>query len=272
MVNMKYVVAGFSVAAASTLGALTAINNQAPMALATDALEVALSAPAAPAAASAGATAQRSADVEFCFPDAFAEGLCVGQSELLARDDEPVTRKAADGAMRPAEVVLAHPDDFDKPEQAVRTCRVYASLKTEGWGPLTTADTANDAEFLRYCGLVALARQATPARTSRFAGAALTKAELAAIPATDWPQFGEGTGDAPVIRDDPAGPRQFTGDTETLMLRIIDVAIADFDGDGVAERLVYIAGRARGGTAGFATFAVLGTDGKAVRMRPVRWR
>jgi hypothetical protein len=272
MVDAKYLITGLGVVATSTVGVLTFVNRQPTATLETAALEVALAAPAADQAAAATAGAVDAGEVRFCFPDVFTDGPCMPRTRLMRADDTPLARKAADGAARPAEVVLVHPEDLEKPEQAVRTCRVYAALKTEGWGPLSSADMANDAEFLRYCGLVALARIAEPARTSVFKGDALTLSELGAVPADDWPALGETKAAAPVLSADPSEARRFFGDTETLIMRITDVATADFDGDGVAERLVHIAARARGGSAGFATFALLVTDGKAVRMRPVRWQ
>jgi hypothetical protein len=212
------------------------------------------------------------ASIQFCLEDTFALGKCVSKGQLLRQEDRPTDRRMPDGQPRFVQLAMVHPDDFSVPEERVSTCAQYAELRAQGWGAMTTADMHDEQHYLRYCGLVSVARTATKARSSGFREAGLTKELLEAIPAADWPVFGEGSIEQPVITAGQADGRVFDADTGRLVMRVSDVSEADFDGDGEAERLVYLAARARGGTAGFAQFALVEMTGQGPRLRPIDWR
>ncbi|WOI54107.1 hypothetical protein [Parvularcula sp. LCG005] len=222
----------------------------------------------------AAAPAIRDFDTEFCLPDLGpgASG-CMSRAQLLKMDDHPVDRVTPSGEPRRRKLTMVHPSDFAVPEREVLTCTDFGELKSEGWGGMTTADQADESYFVRYCGLRSIARLASPARTSKFDPAGLSKRELDTIPAKDWPTLAEegGTPDEPVLRQSPDEPRAWLADSSTLTMRIHDVALADFDEDGEAERLIFLAGRARGGTSGFASYALLEhMGGDMIRIRRVQ--
>lgn len=210
--------------------------------------------------------------IEFCLPMVLPRSPCLTRGAILALDDRPVDRLTADGVPRYAEVTLVHPTDYMEPERVVEGCKAFGRLKVEDWGPLTTAGRAQEARFERYCGLMALAEVAEVPRSSRFDGNGLSRAELEAVPVGQWPRLGEAAPKAPIFsQDDEANPRRWVGDTETLHLMVFDVAHADFDGDGLGERLLNIAGRARGGSAGFAGYYLLEQDDHGIGLRRVKW-
>ncbi len=212
--------------------------------------------------------------IRFCMPrlGPLSE-RCMTRAEVLSRADQPSDGVGPGGPKRLARVKMVHPTDFAEPERQVATCTVFANLKSKGWSPLTSADRVDETRFLRYCGLMSVARLAKVARTSIFTPEGLTADELAKVPGGDWPIFGERLGeDAPIVAADPDYPAVWKVDTPTLVMRLWDVAHADFDEDGEGERLVFIAARARGGSAGFAGFNLLDAEGDIIRLRPIKWQ
>lgn len=209
--------------------------------------------------------------IEFCLPLVFPKSKCLTRDRILGLEDRPIDRLTAEGSPRFETLLMVHPTDFREPEREVRTCKVFARLKAQEWGPMTTAGMAAEARFERYCGLIALARHAQPARTSRFAEEGLTEAEIETVPGEAWPQLGEKFEFEPIFTRDGEDRRRWSGNSETLMLVVQDVAIADFDDDGVAERLLAVAGRARGGSAGFSSFMLLEHDEAGMGLRKIVW-
>ena len=211
-------------------------------------------------------------EIEFCLPIVLPHTPCMPRAAILGLDTRPVDRLTADGAPRFAEVMLVHPTDFKEPERVVRTCEVYASLTAEDWAPMTTAGMAAAARFERFCGLRALASVAEVPRTSRFGDGPMTEEEIKAVPAADWPRLGEAAVTEPIFSRAEKEPRSWSGDTETLLMTVRDIAHADFDGDGEGERLLNIAGRARGGSAGFSGYYILEHDQHGIGLRRVDWK
>ena len=171
--------------------------------------------------------------------------------------------------------MMVHPNEYSVPEREVTDCSQFGELSMEGWGGMTSADMADEAYFERYCGLQSIAKIAHAARTSAFDPAGLTESEIGEVPAQDWPTLApkEPERQAPNIHQAKDDARTWIAETTTLTMRVHDVALADFDDDGVGERLLFIAARARGGTAGFATYALLDHDeDDAIRLRMIRFK
>ncbi|MEM6650421.1 MAG: hypothetical protein AAF603_09250, partial [Pseudomonadota bacterium] len=194
---------------------------------------------------------------------------CATQRELRAMKDQPVDRLTADGVTRPAKVILAHPTNFSLPEREVDTCSSYADLKAENWQPMTTVGMVDESRFIRYCGLLSIAPLADIPRTSQFQGSRLTETEIKTIPADQWPSLGETASEPPIITKDETTPRRWHLDTPTQIMILQDIAQADFDQDGEAEQLIYLAVRARGGSAGFVTYGLLEAEIDSVRLRMI---
>ena len=220
---------------------------------------------------SSGAIHEEGGDIEFCVPLVFPEATCLTRDRILKLDGRPIDRLTPDGAPRFDKLLMVHPTDFREPEREVRTCEVFARLKSEEWGAMTTAGMATEARFERYCGLMALARVAQPARTSRLSDKGMTEAEIESVPGEAWPHFGERFSDSPIFSRDEKDERRWNGNTETLLMTVQDIAVADFDDDGFAERLLVVAGRARGGSAGFSSFMLFEHDDQGVGLRQVVW-
>ncbi|MEM9234062.1 MAG: hypothetical protein AAGA69_07460 [Pseudomonadota bacterium] len=210
-------------------------------------------------------------DIRFCIPLVFPDATCLPRDRIIALEDKPIDRLTVKGPPKYTSLMMVHPSDFTEPEREVRTCEVFGRLRADEWGPMTTRGQAAAATFERYCGLIALARVARTPRTSRFSEAGMTEAEIEAIPGEAWPVLGERLGLTPIFTRDAKEKRRWEGNTETLILSVYDVATADFDDDGFAERLLAVAGRARGGSAGFAQFMLVEHDDKGVGLRAVVW-
>ncbi|MEM9421240.1 MAG: hypothetical protein AAF986_01830 [Pseudomonadota bacterium] len=274
---MKWIVGAGAAGSLAALGSVTLV--EVPKAPGGDAPQAEAGTPSVFRVPLAGAVPQTEAAmaegdgaIVFCLPQLGPlSERCMTRQQILSRDDRPVDRATATTPRRMARVKMVHPTDFAEPERQVATCTAFASLKSDGWAPLTSADRADETRFLRYCGLMSVAKLATVARTSIFAPEGITAEELASVPDTDWPVFGEAKGEAPAIALDENTPRAWLADTPTLIIRLWDVAHADFDDDGEGERLVFLAARVRGGSAGFAGFSVLDADGKKIRLRPIKW-
>ena len=212
-------------------------------------------------------------DIRFCFPEILqGPAGCMAKRDLLGAADRVVDRITKEGLVRHATVKMVHPTDFTAPEKQVDSCPAYAALRGAGWTPLSSADRVDESRFIRFCGLLSMVRLASPARTTRFLPDGLSEREIAQVPAADWPTFGEPLDAGPVITADGEDPRRWQAESPTLRLVLQDVAHADFDGDGVGERLVFIAVRARGGSAGFAGYSLLEHEGDVIRLQPIRWR
>lgn len=127
--------------------------------------------------------------------------------------------------------------------------------------------------FETHCGIMAIARYAQPALTSQFDEVQLNRSELIAVSTDDWPDMSEMRKKTrPSFERSSENPQQWSGETASLRLRILDVALADFDDDGAAERLLLVSGRARGGSARFMQFMLMEKDQNGTGLRPVIWK
>lgn len=230
-------------------------------------LKVSLTAKAA--VPSAGVVAG-GADIEFCFPGVLPGPACHDREAILALEDRPFDRAGSDGGPRFVNVEMAHPTDMDVADRSVSRCGEFAALRGEGWGAITNAGLAKEARFVRYCGLITMARLVEPARTTQFDGP-MSIDDLEAVPVDGWPSFGEQRPERPVLAADTEVPGRFEGQTSSLLFQIQGVAHGDFDKDGQGEQLLHIGVRVRGGSAGFGSFAILEKDAAGTRLRPVDW-
>ncbi|ADM08292.1 hypothetical protein PB2503_01057 [Parvularcula bermudensis HTCC2503] len=222
-------------------------------------------------AAKAGAVGETEVEVTLCLPDTLPGGACASRSSLLSSPPEPTDMLTADGQRRPVTASLVHPTDYEAPVRMVRTCEQFAELWAEGWGGLTTADRADEARFLRYCGLRRLAALAQPAERSRFDGTPLG-ALLEDVPEADWPTLPDERAMRPAITALEGTPPRWSAQSAALDMRITDIGHADFDDDGDGEHLLFLAGRMRGGTLGFSTFALLENTADGGRLRRIDFR
>lgn len=213
-------------------------------------------------------------ELVFCLPDVLqGDNGCLTKKALLSMPPAPVNYSAkARGQSGAMSVTMVHPTDFAEPEREVDDCESYSQLKRRNWGPMTTADGARESMFLRFCGLRSIALTARQAPSTPFSAAGLTRAELAAIKPVAWPSLGEPDDEAINFRRDDDDRRRWLGDRTREIGSLYDVALVDLDKDGEAERLLYVATRARGGTAGYAGFFVMDMTNRGPRVIPVVWR
>lgn len=212
---------------------------------------------------------------------------CYSRAELLVLADAPVT----DNSGEPVSVTLIHPTE-DTAENAIgRTCGVYFDLKREGWFALTSRDQRREAYFIRACGLLALMMEARPAEVNHFADGSLS--------ALDIVEFLKGTpfGLTPLAADGQNNPvelrlqdesnvadeitvavlgegeadqaRAYLESEEDGQWRVVrgdqlvfvqELALADFDGDNIAEMLVFIQVKPVDGTAAVYAVGLLEKD------------
>lgn len=211
-------------------------------------------------------------DIRFCLPAIFPDRPCHSRKEILSMDIRPVER-LVDGRPQYARALMVHPTDYQLPEKEVGACPQFARLKSEKWGALTEAGQTAVMRFETHCGIMAIARYAQPALTSQFDEVQLNRSELIAVSTDDWPDMSEMRKKTrPSFERSSENPQQWSGETASLRLRILDVALADFDDDGAAERLLLVSGRARGGSARFMQFMLMEKDQNGTGLRPVIWK
>lgn len=215
---------------------------------------------------------------------------CYARSELLKLADAPVT----DNTGAPVSVTLSHPTDDTAEDVIGRTCGVYFDLKRDGWFALTSRDQRREAYFIRACGALALMMEAAPAEVSHFVDESLStldiveflkgtpvglaplasneennSAELALTDeksaltdniAKSLNKAGENDNERvePSLEREENGQWRVVGDDQ--MVSIQELALADFDGDDIAEMLVFIRSGPADGTAVIYAIGLLEKD------------
>ena len=183
---------------------------------------------------------------------------CYSRADLAALRDAPVIDRASDTVR----VSMSHPSDASVAPSECETCREFSELRWRGWFAKSSRDMRREAYFIRACGVLDLLLEASPAAENHFADGAPSAADMASIGAErvlrvgDDPETDEGA--LVAERDDPAAWRLATLGQET---RIEEIAVADFDRDGVAEILVFLVAGPTDGTATVAEVALLEKDG-----------
>ena len=211
-----------------------------------------------------------------------ATARCYNRAALMALAEAPIT----DGSGAPVSVALSHPTDMTAETVISRNCGVYVDLKREGWYALTSSDQRREAYFIRACGALALMLEARPAEIVHFTDGSPSMADMAGFlggaPFGLEPPVSEVEGDpieltlgaapenseagedkeesgAPSLSlgDAPGEWRAVRGDQVVVMQ---ELALADFDGDGVGEILVFSRAGPRDGTAVFYAVGLLEKD------------
>lgn len=201
--------------------------------------------------------------VVFCFPDVIpTPDSCADRQTVLSFATEEIG-VATEGGAEALTVDLADP--AGGPDRTARTCEQFLSLKANDWGALTTAGMRREQKMNRFCGLIAMASRAMPARGGLTA---LTEDLIEGMAEDDWPTIGEATVTNPLVLDTPGDPRVWFVQADRVEFTIRDVASADFDGDGQAEVLVFIALQAADGTAVAGGYSIAQRDGLTLTLTP----
>lgn len=205
------------------------------------------------------------------------QDACYKAKKVKELFDLPLVRE--DGT--PVAVRLAHPTDFTLSEE-VRTCRRYRELTAQDWFAETSLDMAQEAFFVRACGIFDALARAKEAKVSYF-HARTAERDLMSMRAGALPGFGEAPSDGASGGEAADAQAASPSDTATIgeleaqglaaaktapngewiverngsLIVIQPVARADFDGDGAEDALVFIRVRAIGGTASTALLAIL---------------
>ncbi len=210
-------------------------------------------------------------DVKFCFPRIVrTEDGCTSREALLSGEARPFDRSVATGEWRAVSLNMADPEDFAAPPEAIETCDGFIAARRKGMGAMSSADMVRESRFLEFCGLMSLARLAAPARFSRFSDDMLSQQDFSRIPETQWPALNDSFEEAPALKRSTEDPRLWQLEAPEVTARLHDIAHADFDDDGEGEILLYVTARARGGSAGFATYAIADYAAPSeVHLRPV---
>ena len=180
--------------------------------------------------------------IALCHPDLFTTST--GCTTFGALADGEQSAVFAPGVFPSRAFTMISSDDNDAAPREVQTCATFVPLKRAGWGGLTSGDMRREAQLTRVCGLLLLAERANetpdPAKMSL---------ELwARIDGESLPDLGEIGFPADHGVEPSQDPRAWTAATEAMSGRFVDVAMADFDGDGVAEHLVEWTVVANGGS------------------------
>ncbi len=215
---------------------------------------------------------------------------CYDRAALMALAAAPVL----DGGGAAASVTLTHPTDATAPDAVVRNCGVYVDLKQDGWFALTSRDQRREAFFIRACGALSLMLEARAPGVVYFAdgspgpedmAAFLKSAPFGLVSARETPlaeKPGEGAKIALTLEsesrasgkiaagpDDGAGAADEAVEAGPAMWRfrrgdrlvvIQELALADFDRDGVGELLTFVRAGPVDGTAVFYAVGLLEKD------------
>lgn len=151
----------------------------------------------------------------------------------------------------------------------VCTCREYDEAVSKGYFPYTTFDIKMSAWFEHQCGLLKSLETATSSNVSYIDDPKLGVLDLYLIPYSFFPGVGEPTevdheatyqskvdsGDL-IIRKVKQNLLQIE-EPEGMGQQIIEVARADFNGDGIEDILVFVYAYATHGTLGYGHVSIL---------------
>lgn len=214
-----------------------------------------------------------------------ASARCYNRAALMALAEAPIT----DSSGAPVSVALSHPTDMTAENVIGRNCGVYVDLKREGWYALTSSDQRREAYFIRACGALALMLEARPAEIVHFTDGSPSMADMSGFlggapfglePPVSPVSEVEGDpieltlGEAPEKSDagegeeSPGAPSLSLGDAPgewravrgDQLVVMQELALADFDGDGVGEILVFSRAGPTDGTAVFYAIGLLEKD------------
>lgn len=179
---------------------------------------------------------------------------CVSRADLALWDGRPVLSPDGEATA----LSLAHPEDALAPVAIVRTCGEFRRLTAEGWYALSSRDMRRQAVFERACGTIAMLRESAPPRSTQFADTGCTQDDMLAVARSTPLLFSETRAAAPAdvaVEKAAAGDWRLRGAGEEA--RILEIAHADFDGDGEGEILAFASLAAPGGTAALGVLGLI---------------
>lgn len=193
-----------------------------------------------------------------------AEIRLVARSELEALRDRPIKLRQNDHIDG---VTLTGPEDQ---ERQVRTCREYDAAIQEGYYAYSNCDIKMSTRFEHQCGLLKVLEAAASPTKSFIASPRVSILDLNLVPFSFFPIFGETDSD-----DDAESTYQSKIDDGTLVVKrlqhnllqiqepegmgqqLIEVARADFNGDGIEDILLFEYCYATHGTMGFGGIRIV---------------
>jgi len=189
--------------------------------------------------------------IMLCHPDLFT--TADGCTDFAALAEGERSDVLAPGVFPGRAITMISSTDDDAAPREVETCATFSPLKRAGWGGLTSSDMRREAQLVRVCGLLVMAGRGELTPDASPMGAEL----WARIDGQTLPDLGEvGFPVEPGIEKDQ-DPRVWIARTDAVTGRFVDIAMADFDGDGTAEHLVEWTVIANGGTLAARGFGIV---------------
>jgi hypothetical protein len=209
----------------------------------------------------------------FSTPMAFEKHMvsgCLTHSDIEMLASDPLSLGENAGVQG---VTLTDPHNVNA-QRLVSNCKAYDAASRAGWYALTTYDQSIESYFKRACGVLAL--MANGARAERsFLGPAeqgfgnADRISASAI-ASLIPE-GRGLTIGDLVRGGSVTilaeqPRRIVLTANGMEAELTEIARGDFDGDGIADMLAFLAVHAQNGT--FRSYDVLVLTRKALN-RPL---
>ncbi len=182
---------------------------------------------------------------------------CIKRSRIAEWEKAPLI----DAERGPLVISMSHPTDVGRDAVACTTCSDFKELRLEGWYASTSREMRREALFVRACSVIGALRHAQAAEISYFDENGLEPGDVASLAADKLLHVGADPavtpGDPEIARTGPSSWRISAGDQT---VRVDEVALADFDGDDIAEILaLFFAGPDRA-TARITDMALLEKD------------
>jgi hypothetical protein len=167
-------------------------------------------------------------------------------------------------------------------ERFVRTCREYDEAIAAGFYALTNFDIKMSSWFEHQCGLLSALQSATPPATSFLARPRVGVLDLQLIPYSFFPQVAEHEGGEEI-----ASTYQDKVDDGSMVIKrvapnllqivepggmgqqLIEVARADFNGDGIEDMLLFEYCYATEGTLGYGRIRIITRTSETGMFEPV---
>jgi hypothetical protein len=161
--------------------------------------------------------------------------------------------------------------DSSGKEIVVKTCKEYDDAIRTGYSAYTNFDIKMSAWFVHQCGLLTALQTAATATTSFIAEPKVGIVDLNLMPFSLFPQFGDPVdhGNATYqskLDDGSLKVKRLRGnvlvvETDDFGQQLVEVARADFNGDGVEEILAFEYRYATQGTLEFGRIRILAREG-----------
>ena len=171
---------------------------------------------------------------------------CYSLGEIRNMMERPVVAQGD----RLAAVGLSHPTNEMAPIEIVNTCAKYDELKSAGWYPLSGREMRRESYFTRACGALRMLMMSSEPRETFFDKDGCTEEDMRSLAGMTLPAVRESAeatpSDLAINRTEPGKWRLSTTAEDAVMQ---EIAIADFNEDGLGDVLVFMAAGASGGTA-----------------------